>query len=88
MERVTGAGIRVYASFMVGFPGETEADFAATMKLIEDIGFDLSFSFVYSARPGTPEGPANRRAAGCPGAALCVYQGRYAYFSAIEQAER
>ena len=38
----------------MGFPGETEADFAATMKLIEDIEFDMSFSFVYSARPGTP----------------------------------
>lgn len=42
------------SDFIVGFPGETEADFAATMKLIEDIGFDHSFSFVYSARPGTP----------------------------------
>jgi len=38
----------------VGFPGETETDFAATMKLIQEIGFDTSFSFVYSARPGTP----------------------------------
>ncbi len=38
----------------MAFPGESEADFAATMKLIEDIGFDTSFSFVYSARPGTP----------------------------------
>ncbi|MBV1930502.1 MAG: tRNA (N6-isopentenyl adenosine(37)-C2)-methylthiotransferase MiaB [Porticoccaceae bacterium] len=42
------------SDFIVGFPGETEADFAATMKLIEDVGFDHSFSFVYSARPGTP----------------------------------
>ncbi|MEO0436399.1 MAG: tRNA (N6-isopentenyl adenosine(37)-C2)-methylthiotransferase MiaB [Pseudomonadota bacterium] len=42
------------SDFIVGFPGETEKDFAATMKLIEDIGFDTSFSFVYSARPGTP----------------------------------
>jgi tRNA-2-methylthio-N6-dimethylallyladenosine synthase len=40
--------------FIVGFPGETEADFAATMQLIEDIRFDTSFSFVYSKRPGTP----------------------------------
>ncbi len=40
--------------FIVGFPGETDADFAATMRLIEDIGFDTSFSFVYSKRPGTP----------------------------------
>jgi hypothetical protein len=42
------------SDFIIGFPGETEADFAATMKLIEEIGFDASFSFVYSARPGTP----------------------------------
>ena len=46
--------ISLSSDFIVGFPGETEADFAATMKLIEDIGFDMSFSFVYSARPGTP----------------------------------
>jgi tRNA-2-methylthio-N6-dimethylallyladenosine synthase len=42
------------SDFIIGFPGETEADFAATMKLIEEIGFDTSFSFIYSARPGTP----------------------------------
>lgn len=42
------------SDFIIGFPGETEADFQATMKLIEDIGFDLSFSFIYSPRPGTP----------------------------------
>ncbi|MEZ5446060.1 MAG: tRNA (N6-isopentenyl adenosine(37)-C2)-methylthiotransferase MiaB [Gammaproteobacteria bacterium] len=40
--------------FIVGFPGETDADFAATMRLIDDVGFDTSFSFVYSRRPGTP----------------------------------
>jgi len=40
--------------FIVGFPGETDADFAATMQLIEDVGFDSSFSFLYSRRPGTP----------------------------------
>ncbi|PWV59329.1 tRNA (N6-isopentenyl adenosine(37)-C2)-methylthiotransferase MiaB [Plasticicumulans acidivorans] len=39
---------------IVGFPGETEADFAATLKLIDEIGFDHSFSFIYSPRPGTP----------------------------------
>jgi tRNA-2-methylthio-N6-dimethylallyladenosine synthase len=39
---------------IVGFPGETEADFAATLKLVEEIGFDGSFSFLYSPRPGTP----------------------------------
>ena len=42
------------SDFIVGFPGETEADFAATLNLIEAIGFDYSFSFIYSARPGTP----------------------------------
>ncbi len=42
------------SDFIVGFPGETDADFEATMRLIEEIGFDHSFSFIYSARPGTP----------------------------------
>ncbi len=42
------------SDFIIGFPGETEKDFEATMKLINDIGFDASFSFIYSARPGTP----------------------------------
>jgi len=42
------------SDFIVGFPGETDDDFNATMKLITDIDFDLSFSFIYSARPGTP----------------------------------
>ncbi len=46
--------ISLSSDFIVGFPGETETDFEATMKLIADIGFDQSFSFVYSARPGTP----------------------------------
>ena len=46
--------ISISSDFIIGFPGESEADFAATMKLIEDIGFDTSFSFIYSARPGTP----------------------------------
>jgi tRNA-2-methylthio-N6-dimethylallyladenosine synthase len=46
--------ISISSDFIIGFPGESEADFAATMKLIEDIDFDHSFSFVYSARPGTP----------------------------------
>ena len=47
-------GISLSSDFIIGFPGETEADFEATMKLIEEIGFDQSFSFIYSARPGTP----------------------------------
>lgn len=46
--------ITITSDFIIGFPGETEADFEATMKLVEDVGFDFSFSFIYSARPGTP----------------------------------
>ena len=46
--------ITISSDFIIGFPGETEADFEATMKLIDEVGFDHSFSFVYSARPGTP----------------------------------
>ncbi len=42
------------SDFIIGFPGETQTDFEATMKLITDIGYDQSFSFIYSARPGTP----------------------------------
>lgn len=47
-------GISISSDFIIGFPGETDADFEKTMDLITDIGFDLSFSFIYSARPGTP----------------------------------
>lgn len=46
--------ISLSSDFIIGFPGETDADFEATMKLIEEVGFDHSFSFIYSARPGTP----------------------------------
>ena len=46
--------IKLSSDFIVGFPGETEEDFAATMELIDRIGFDVSFSFIYSPRPGTP----------------------------------
>jgi tRNA-2-methylthio-N6-dimethylallyladenosine synthase len=46
--------ISLSSDFIIGFPGETEQDFHATMKLIEEVGFDTSFSFIYSARPGTP----------------------------------
>ncbi|HEY0562591.1 MAG TPA: tRNA (N6-isopentenyl adenosine(37)-C2)-methylthiotransferase MiaB [Methylophilus sp.] len=42
------------SDFIIGFPGETEADFDATVKLMQDVGFDYSFSFLYSPRPGTP----------------------------------
>jgi tRNA-2-methylthio-N6-dimethylallyladenosine synthase len=52
--RAIRPNISLSSDFIIGFPGETEADFAATMKLIEEIGFDHSFSFIYSARPGTP----------------------------------
>ena len=52
--RAVRPGISVSSDFIVGFPGETEADFEKTMKLIEDVGFDQSFSFIYSRRPGTP----------------------------------
>jgi tRNA-2-methylthio-N6-dimethylallyladenosine synthase len=47
-------GISITSDFIVGFPGETEKDFENTMQLVADVGFDFSFSFVYSARPGTP----------------------------------
>jgi tRNA-2-methylthio-N6-dimethylallyladenosine synthase len=46
--------ISLSTDFIVGFPGETEDDFAKMMKLVEDVGFDSSFSFVFSPRPGTP----------------------------------
>ncbi|MDZ7662223.1 tRNA (N6-isopentenyl adenosine(37)-C2)-methylthiotransferase MiaB [Thiohalophilus sp.] len=46
--------ISLSSDFIVGFPGESDADFEATLDLIAEIGFDHSFSFVYSARPGTP----------------------------------
>jgi tRNA-2-methylthio-N6-dimethylallyladenosine synthase len=52
--RAVRPGISLSSDFIVGFPGETDADFEQTMALIEDIGFDHSFSFIYSARPGTP----------------------------------
>ena len=46
--------ILISSDFIIGFPGETEKDFEQTMKLVEDVGFDFCYSFVYSARPGTP----------------------------------
>ena len=52
--RAARPDISLSSDFIIGFPGETEADFEATMKLIDDLGFDTSFSFVYSSRPGTP----------------------------------
>ena len=47
-------GIGISSDFIVGFPGETDADFQATLDLVDEIGFDTSFSFIYSRRPGTP----------------------------------
>lgn len=47
-------GISLSSDFIIGFPGETEQDFEDTMALIEEVGFDFSYSFIFSARPGTP----------------------------------
>jgi tRNA-2-methylthio-N6-dimethylallyladenosine synthase len=47
-------GLSLTSDFIVGFPGETDADFEQTMKLVADVGFDGAFSFAYSPRPGTP----------------------------------
>ncbi len=47
-------GVSVSSDFIIGFPGETDADFHKTLELVEAVGFDQSFSFIYSARPGTP----------------------------------
>ncbi len=52
--RTARPGLSLTSDFIVGFPGETDADFAKTLKLIEDVGFDGAFSFAYSPRPGTP----------------------------------
>jgi tRNA-2-methylthio-N6-dimethylallyladenosine synthase len=52
--RAASPGISVSSDFIVGFPGETERDFDATLRLVDEVDFDDSFSFVYSRRPGTP----------------------------------
>jgi tRNA-2-methylthio-N6-dimethylallyladenosine synthase len=52
--RAACPGISISSDFIVGFPGESDADFEATMRLVEEVGFDASFSFIYSRRPGTP----------------------------------
>jgi len=52
--RAARPDISLSTDFIVGFPGETEEDYEKTMKLIDDVGFDASFSFIYSTRPGTP----------------------------------
>ena len=57
--RAIRPNISISSDFIVGFPGETDKDFEDTMKLIDEIGFDHSFSFIYSARPGTPAAELN-----------------------------
>ncbi|WP_043700615.1 tRNA (N6-isopentenyl adenosine(37)-C2)-methylthiotransferase MiaB [Tepidimonas taiwanensis] len=52
--RAVRPDISLSSDFIVGFPGETEEDFAKLMKLVEDVGFDASFSFIFNPRPGTP----------------------------------
>jgi len=52
--RAARPGIDITSDFIVGFPGETESEFEATLELVEEVGFDNSFSFIYSRRPGTP----------------------------------
>jgi len=52
--RAARPDVSISSDFIVGFPGETEADFEATLQLVDDVGFDASFSFLYSPRPGTP----------------------------------
>ncbi|AAP95213.1 tRNA (N6-isopentenyl adenosine(37)-C2)-methylthiotransferase MiaB [[Haemophilus] ducreyi] len=52
--RAVRPNIQISSDFIVGFPGETAEDFEQTMKIIEQVNFDMSFSFIYSARPGTP----------------------------------
>ena len=52
--RAVRPDLTLTSDFIIGFPGETDADFEATLRLIEEVNFDASFSFVYSARPGTP----------------------------------
>lgn len=52
--KIVRPDISISSDFIIGFPGESDEDFADTMKLIDEVGFDQSFSFIYSARPGTP----------------------------------
>ena len=55
--RVVRPQLSLTSDFIVAFPGETDKDFEQTMRLVDDVGFDGSFSFIYSPRPGTHEGP-------------------------------
>lgn len=52
--RLVRPNLSLSSDFIIGFPGETDADFAATLELVKTLNFDVSFSFIYSARPGTP----------------------------------
>ena len=52
--RAARPDVCISSDFIIGFPGETEADFGATLRLVDEVGFDSSFSFIYSPRPGTP----------------------------------
>ena len=52
--RAARPDLSLSSDFIIGFPGETDADFEALMDLVAEVGFDQSFSFIYSARPGTP----------------------------------
>jgi tRNA-2-methylthio-N6-dimethylallyladenosine synthase len=52
--KIARPDISISSDFIIGFPGESDEDFVDTMKLIKEVGFDHSFSFIYSARPGTP----------------------------------
>jgi tRNA-2-methylthio-N6-dimethylallyladenosine synthase len=52
--KIANSNLTFTSDFIIGFPGESEADFEATVKLMQDVGFDASFSFLYSPRPGTP----------------------------------
>ena len=52
--RAVRPNIQISSDFIVGFPGETNEEFEQTMNLIAQVNFDMSFSFIYSARPGTP----------------------------------
>ena len=58
--RAARPALSLSSDFIVGFPGETDADFEQTMQLVDEVGFDGSFSFLYSARPGTPAAGARR----------------------------
>ena len=62
--RGAGPDIALSSDFIVGFPGETEADFDETLRLVAEIGFASSFSFKYSPRPGTPAAETRRPGAG------------------------